>query len=260
VHLLPDYNDLNGTIPTEIGLLTILTELDLGKLQEKFEIKPTIAYIDTAHLDTATFAFCFLGTNLLSGTVPTDLNTLSNLQILQFQNTDLTGDLDPVFCAFSFEYFDSDCGGSDPGITCACCTHCCTEGYCDANIPSEMPSTSPSTLPSISRFGFLHDLLAPTSTMEDQIQSQAVDWLANMDPAMLPLNTSPEVFRNRYALVVLYFSTNGGGWAYNDNWLSNSSVCQWYGVIYCTGEGYNDIVARLDLCKLLEQNTMLVAL
>ena len=33
VHLddIKDYNDLTGPIPTEIGMLTKLTELDLGK-------------------------------------------------------------------------------------------------------------------------------------------------------------------------------------------------------------------------------------
>jgi hypothetical protein len=103
-------------------------------------------------------------------------------------------------------------------------------------------------MPSSNRFGFLHNLLAPTST-HGELQYTAVEWLANADPAMLALVTSAEIFKNRYALFVLYYSTNGPGWNNNTNWLSSSSVCDWVGVNYCSS---TDIVADLYLCKLLE--------
>jgi hypothetical protein len=88
-------------------------------------------------------------------------------------------------------------------------------------------------MPSINRFDFLYDLLAPTSTPGEH-QYTAVAWLANTDEAMLPLDTSPDIFRNRYALVVLYYSTYGAEWANTTGWLSGSSVCSWEGVESCS--------------------------
>jgi hypothetical protein len=112
---------------------------------------------------------------------------------------------------------------------------------------SSSSSLSPSASPSLSRLGYLHDLLAPNSTQGDE----AVELLADTDPAMLPRNTSPEIFRNRYALVVLYYSTNGPGWFDNTTWLSDSSVCDWIGVS-CT----SDFVTSLDFGKLLEHHNV----
>ena len=37
------------------------------------------------------------------------------------------------------------------------------------------------------------------------------------------------------ALVALYNSTNGPGWANNDNWLTNSAVSTWHGVTVSSG-------------------------
>jgi uncharacterized protein involved in tellurium resistance len=73
---------------------------------------------------------------------------------------------------------------------------------------------------------------------------------------MLALVTSDEIFLNRYALVVLYYSTNGDEWDSNGNWLSGSSVCDWYGVISCSSA----IVADLDLGKFFEHKEHKVVL
>jgi hypothetical protein len=102
-------------------------------------------------------------------------------------------------------------------------------------------------LNSFSRRGLLRELLAPNSTQGDE----AVEWLADTDPAMLPLSTSFEIFRNRFALFVFYYSTNGPAWVDKTNWLSNSSVCDWIGVS-CT----SDFVTSLDFGKLLEHHNV----
>jgi hypothetical protein len=110
-------------------------------------------------------------------------------------------------------------------------------------------------MPSTIRFEFLHDLLAPSSTQGGH-HSAAVAWLANTDPAALPLDTSADIFRNRYACVVLYYSTNGDGWRNKANWFSNTSVCSWYGVHSCSSTG---IATSLRLRKLLDHKVVSIA-
>ena len=39
-----------------------------------------------------------------------------------------------------------------------------------------------------------------------------------------------ETLYHRYALAVFYFATNGMNWYNSENWLSNKSECEWFGV------------------------------
>jgi hypothetical protein len=63
-------------------------------------------------------------------------------------------------------------------------------------------------------------------------QARALDWLRN-DPRY-------EVYQNlyrlnqRYALAVLYYSTNGASWYNSTGWLSNDTECSWYMDSYYT--------------------------
>jgi len=50
--------------------------------------------------------------------------------------------------------------------------------------------------------------------------------------------------RTKFGLVNLYYSTNGREWTANNNWLSPSSFCIWYGVT-CDSSG--TLVTHLDL-------------
>jgi hypothetical protein len=120
--------------------------------------------------------------------------------------------------------------------------------------PSASPSASPSSSPSANRLLSLHTLLAPSS-VPGEIQYQAVEWLANTDPAALSLSsTSEEIFRNRYALVVLYYSSNGDDWHNNENWLSDTSVCSWYRV-----DCSSDVVMSVNLGRLLDHQDVSTA-
>jgi hypothetical protein len=104
------------------------------------------------------------------------------------------------------------------------------------------PTASPSASPSINRLGVLQNLLEPKSTQGDA----AVVWLANEDSKVLPLDTSEEIFRNRYALVVFYNSTNRTGWNDNYNWFSESSVCFWRSESKSTGNYLGVTACRVD--------------
>jgi hypothetical protein len=52
---------------------------------------------------------------------------MTNLIFFWFDNNDLTGSVDTIFCnnPFVLELF-ADCLGDLPEITCACCTYCCS--------------------------------------------------------------------------------------------------------------------------------------
>jgi hypothetical protein len=57
-------------------------------------------------------------------------------------------------------------------------------------------------------------------------QAKALDWLQK-DPLY---HQYPNVYRlnQRYALAVLYYSTNGDSWDNSTGWLSDDSECTWY--------------------------------
>jgi hypothetical protein len=78
----------------------------------------------------------------------------------------------------------------------------------------------------------------------------ALHWLANNDPMVLDLDSTPTVILvKRYLLDVLYFATSGEGWENQHNFLSASLVREWNsgeGGVFCNDD---DLVVCLDLCK-----------
>jgi hypothetical protein len=59
-------------------------------------------------------------------------------------------------------------------------------------------------------------------------QREAIDWLANEDPAMLDFKTTPiGTILERYVVVTLYYSLNGPDWENQRGFLSEESVCNW---------------------------------
>jgi hypothetical protein len=97
----------------------------------------------------------------------------------------------------------------------------------------------PTPSPSVDRFAFLAALLLPNSGNLDTSTPQylALNWLANVDPAALPLESTPfEVFLDRFVLSLFHFAHNGDQWTSDNLWLSVQSVCEWE-FIACNDEG-----------------------
>ena len=58
---------------------------------------------------------------------------------------------------------------------------------------------------------------------------KAACWLMYDDPAKLSASNKSKLLE-RYALLVLYFATNGTSWERTNNWLTGKHVAQWEGV------------------------------
>jgi hypothetical protein len=75
----------------------------------------------------------------------------------------------------------------------------------------------------------------------------ALNWLANSDPANLPVrSTAKRILVERYTLALLYFSTGGTSWENQYNFLSADSVCNWNDDegVFCIGSFVNEISMR----------------
>jgi hypothetical protein len=79
---------------------------------------------------------------------------------------------------------------------------------------------------------------------------EAKNWLCDTDNWVPPANDSdPErLWNERYAMVALYYSTNGNGWTDNVAWLSPTSVCDWGSSVRCD-LGISPVVTGIDLCE-----------
>jgi hypothetical protein len=58
-------------------------------------------------------------------------------------------------------------------------------------------------------------------------QYKAMDWLANNDTWTTTVDRSPVLLAERYALVLLYFATDGPNWKEQYFFLESTSVCTW---------------------------------
>ncbi len=108
-------------------------------------------------------------------------------------------------------------------------------------IPTDPPATMiPTDPPTMSRLSIMRDVIA--SSFEDDFpnssfQVSALDWLVNLDPASLPVDTNSTILLERYIAVLFYFATQGDGWTDQTGWLSENPLCSWYG-LECTDEGF----------------------
>jgi hypothetical protein len=115
---------------------------------------------------------------------------------------------------------------------------------------SPIPAKSPCTRTSLDCLAeiLLQKEVADAKALQDESSPQflALSWLANNDPAVLDLDSTPTVILvERYVLAVLYFATSAEGGLNVLNFLTASSVCEWKGV-FCNS---NDLVVALLLGK-----------
>ena len=99
--------------------------------------------------------------------------------------------------------------------------------------PSISPSYVPSNAPTIdmSAFNITQVIMKISGEViwdENSPQSKALNWIISEDNMNLTYTSSNLV--QRYALMVLYYSTSGDQWGDNDGYGSDRNECEWFGV------------------------------
>jgi hypothetical protein len=121
-----------------------------------------------------------------------------------------------------------------------------------------IPLTTNNTACTNKSLGCLAELLlqnevADAKALQDESSPQfrALRWLANNDTMVLDLDSATSVVLavERYVLAVLYFATNGEGWKDRGDFLSASSVCEWFSGGIGPLCNDDDLVAAVYICK-----------
>jgi hypothetical protein len=63
--------------------------------------------------------------NQLSGTIPSELGKLKQLQSLDLHDNNLVGSMPKEICNLKLKELVADCLGPNPEVQCSCCTKCC---------------------------------------------------------------------------------------------------------------------------------------
>jgi len=117
-----DGNDVTGSIPTEIGLMTGLASFSLANATLTGSIPDEIGNLNQLRR-------LWLFNNQLSGSIPQALNNLELLEVVELHGNKLVGDMPQGVCSavdksdYEFKSLTSDCVSE---VTCSssCCTQC----------------------------------------------------------------------------------------------------------------------------------------
>jgi Leucine-rich repeat (LRR) protein len=173
----------------------ILTQITLPAICLLLRVRDCVHYrIELKFLD--------LSGNHLSGEIPEEFVTLTNLETLLLDDNDLVGTLPPLVCSLrdkgTLKTLTSDCNTNK--VACSCCTNCVIQ------MPDVTPDDGHFNL--TPRQTLLLDKLMQLSgesavTTEGTVQHKAARWLMKVDEMDLDAN-SPNLFQ-RYTLAVLYY-------------------------------------------------------
>ena len=175
--------------------------------------------------DEGRVTYLELGGNALSGTLPSELGNLTNLQELYLYENELSGGL-PAWLGDlthlrELDLYDNDFSGSLPESLSNLTN--LEVLYLDRN---QLSGPLPGSLVKLTRLKWLNlrntELCAPT----DDVFQGWLDGIENKRGVVNCGDSNPD----RAALVALYEATNGANWTDNTNWLSDRPLDEWYGV------------------------------
>eukprot|EP00980_Cylindrotheca_fusiformis_P013819 scaffold3579_cov168-Cylindrotheca_fusiformis.AAC.4 len=221
-------NALEGTLPTELGGMTSLGQMYLDNNRLEGPLPSELGRLQN-------LAGIYARNNLLSGIVPSELGNCASLTDVTLNSNEFSGGFENLFCSRNMIQFYADCGG-DNGLECSCCTHCCSDDPpgCFEPVDQIAPTASPSMAPTSNRLSTFADLLIPPADIATVVtntslpQHQALRWLNDRDYAADKPIVNDNELQERYALAVLYFSTNGEDWINQGSWLRPElSACSW---------------------------------
>jgi Leucine-rich repeat (LRR) protein len=235
-------NEVAGSFPSQVGLLTALTAVDLFSNRLSGELPTELGSLESLQFFNADTNFLTgnipsqvaqmtslttlsLRNNILSGTIPTELGRMTNLRDLYLSNNFLSGSMPEEICALGLDNLEVSCDL----VTCDCCTSCTGGGGGTGEKLMDLISAN-----SPDNGAALQDPNSP--------QAAAFEWLSR------PINEgfSDARLLQRYALATVYFATGGGSgsWTSSTLWLTGSDECQWYTSgspeTICTNNGSDD--------------------
>ncbi len=227
------WNNLNGTLPNEMGDLTYLKRINLQGNNLSGTIPATLSGLTGLER-------VFFSRNHFSGTFP-DLSGNANLKYLYIAYNDFQfADLEPHFNAIN-NLIQSNNG---------------TFWYAPMNpVDVELSydvaygNNYTFTMPTVNGTGvtyqwYRNDTIIPGATSQtynitNAQHSDLGDYVCRASSPVIPdltINRSvihmygTVVQSDRDALIALYNATDGPNWTHNDNWNTNARVYNWYGV------------------------------
>ena len=255
-------NELNGTIPSELGSLTNLERLKLSKNQLRGPIPPELGNLSN-------LKFLDLYENRLSGPIPPELGDLSNLEALALFKNNLRGTIPSDLANLNnlgwLLLWGNQLDGTIPselGRLTNLLWLYLSDNRLSGRIPSELGNLTELTSLALSgnrlsgaippELGNLINLEG-LSLWGNELSGAVPPELENLSGlTQLYLSDNriggclPEIWRDieetdlddvglqfcsdREVLVALYEATDGDKWLENRNWLSNRPLGDWYGV------------------------------
>ena len=208
-------NQLTGPIPAELGNLSELQWLNLQRNQLSGRIPEELGNLSNLN-------GLRLSINRLTGPIPGELGNLSNLTRLALHINRLSGEIPSALGKLS-------------------------------NLQALYISNNQLTGQIPEELGLLLDLTELYLGVTNQLTGCIPDALRDVSRndlerlgllfCGLPPAPPPGDGPDRAALVALYNATDGDNWRYNDNWLSDAPLGDWYGVI--TDEEDGRVVALI---------------
>ena len=242
-YLLLSRNQLTGEIPTELGSLTNLQDLRLFYNQLTGEIPTELGTLSNLQ-------GLLLYGNQLTGEIPAELGTLTNLQDLRLSNNQLTGEIPTELGNLSnlarLWLSNNQLTGEIPaelGTLTNLQELLLSGNQLAGAIPTELGNLSNLEwldLGSNQLTGALPQSFTNLTALDDFWFSDNAGlcaptddafqaWLQGITDATGPNCTSTEI-TDREILEIFYNATNGSGWGNSANWLSDEPLFDWHGV------------------------------
>ena len=213
-------NKLTGSIPSELGQLENLTELD-------FRSNNLTGGIPAALGNLKSVTFLLLNSNELSGSMPSELGQLNNLHSMFLHQNRLSGSIPAEFGQLS-----------------KLNTMALSENQLSGPVPSELGELGnlrkmylydnpllAGTLPTeFAKLISLEILNLSNTQLCASFDTEIQAWLMSVRIKSGIVDCVDAVTRERNVLTRLFEGTDGPNWRNNDNWLSNKSVDQWFGI------------------------------
>ncbi len=219
-------NALSGSIPSELGNLSNLTSLSLGANALSGPIPSELGNLSNLR-------GLSLGANALSGSIPSELSNLSNLRGLSLSNNTLSGsipsELGNLSNLGSLWLHVNALSGPIPSELGNLSKLADLRLHDNTSLTGPLPQ-SLTRLTNLRHFHFYNTgLCAP---LDRAFQT----WLHGIENTN-GSNCSGEgtLSTDRDALVALYNSTDGDSWTDRANWLTDTDLSTWRGVMVSNG-------------------------